>query len=387
MQMQYMKKPRLGALIFSVVLLGLLSFTACGAQQGVSTKKAQQISDHFAGNVFFNPHVMQPSSLFRESQTNRSIFWYAWRWLLNNDRPDWPEIKSISPGAPLPRPFVKGMITITTVGHSTFLIQMDGLNILTDPIWSDRCSPVSWAGPKRHKPPGIPMEDLPAIDVVLVSHNHYDHLDLPTLNRLAARGTPQAIVPLGNLELIRQTGIPVVQELDWWQSVPLSSGVTITLVPAQHFSSRTPWDRNETLWGGFVVSGPSGNIYYSGDTGYGPHFLEIARRFSPIRAALLPISPFRSQQVKTSFVPNFSANHMGPSEAVLAHIDLKTQLSLAAHFQVFQLGWDGFDDAVSELSAALKEHDLNPGEFLAPSPGQTRELNTAFSFFKPSNRR
>ena len=144
--------------------------------------------------------------------------------------------------------------------------------------------------------PGIRFEDLPPIDVVLVSHNHYDHLDLPTLKRLAKRGTPRSIVPLGNLDLIKSAGIPTVDELDWWQSVRLSPDVTITLVPAQHFSSRTLWDRNKTLWGGFVISGPSGNVFYSGDTGYGPHFQEIARRFSPIRVALLPIAPFRPQK-------------------------------------------------------------------------------------------
>ena len=132
--------------------------------------------------------------------------------------------------------------------------------------------------------------------MVLVSHNHYDHFDIPTLKRLANRGMPRAIVPLGNRDLMRSTGIPTVEELDWWQSVRLSSTVTITLVPAQHFSARTLWDRDRTLWGGFVISGPSGNVYYSGDTGYGPHFREIARRFSPIRVAILPIAPFRPPQ-------------------------------------------------------------------------------------------
>jgi L-ascorbate metabolism protein UlaG (beta-lactamase superfamily) len=232
-------------------------------------------------------------------------------------------------------------------------------------------------GPKRHQPPGIRLEDLPPIDAVLLSHNHYDHLDLPTLNRLAKRGSTRAIVPLGNLELVRSTGIPDVIELDWWQSVPLSPDVMLTLVPSQHFSSRTLWDRNKTLWGGFVVSGPSGSIYFSGDTGYGPHFREIARRFSPIRVALLPISPFRPQQLKTDILPQFSAVHMGPSEAVQAHIDLKAELSIADHFQVFQLGWDAFDDAVNDLSAALKEHGLKPDQFIAPVPGQIIEINVS----------
>ncbi len=129
---------------------------------------------------------------------------------------------------------------MTAIGHGTFLIQMDGLNILTDPIWSDRCSPVSWAGPKRYRAPGVRFEELPPIDAVLVSHNHYDHLDVPTLKRLAQKGAPCAITPLGNRDLIIETGIPEVDELDWWQSVRLSEGVTVTMVPAQHFPRGSP---------------------------------------------------------------------------------------------------------------------------------------------------
>ncbi len=254
---------------------------------------------------------------------------------------------------------------------------MDGFNILTDPIWSERCSPVSWAGPKRYTGPGIRFEDLPPIDVVLVSHNHYDHLDLPTLKRLAEKGVPRAIVPLGNLDLIRGTVIPHVDELDWWQSVRLSPDVTVTLVPAQHFSSRTLWDRNKTLWGGFVVSGPSGNLFHAGDTGYGPHFQEIARRFPAIRAALLPIAPFRPRQANEPIHERYSIVHMGPAEAIQAHLDLGAQLSIAAHFQVFQLGADGFGDAVNELATTLQEHDLRPETFITPIHGQAIEPATS----------
>ena len=290
--------------------------------------------------------------------------------IFGTDWPEWPEVKDSSPGPSPVNRVTGGTLRITPVGHSTFLIQMDGLNILTDPIWSDRCSPVSWIGPKRHKKPGIRFEDLPPIDVVLVSHNHYDHLDLPTLKRLAKRGTQRAIVPLGNLDLVRDTGIPNVSEFDWWQSTPLSENVMITLVPARHFSSRSLWDRNATLWGGFVISGPSGNVYFAGDTGYGAHFKEIAQRFSPIKVAILPISPFQPRQ---SDEPLRISNHMGPLEAIPAHKDLNAQVSIAAHFQVFQLGSDGFDDAVNELSAVLKEHNLHHEAFVTPEPGQSLE--------------
>ena len=355
---------------FSLALTVFLLIPAFNVETGLSAEKMQQVSDHFDGSRYFNPNVPQPPPDPPGSTSRRGASWWVWNWILRDDWPEWPEAKDISPG---PRPVArvpKGMISVTPVGHATFLIQMDELNILIDPIWSDRCSPLSWVGPKRHSPPGIRFEDLPPIDVVLVSHNHYDHLDLPTLERLADKGTRRSIVPLGNLELVRGAGIPKVDELDWWQSVRVSRDVTITLVPAQHFSSRSLWDRNQTLWGGFVISGYSGNVFYSGDTGYGPHFRDIARRFSPIRVALLPIAPFRPQEAKEPTPGYRLVVHMGPAEAVKAHLDLGAPFTIAAHFQVFRLGMEGFDDAVTVLASTLKKHNLKPDIFVAPVFGQ-----------------
>ena len=354
----------------SLALAVFLLIPAFMAASGISEEKTPQISDHFDGLRYFNPDVPQPPPDSPGSTPRRSATWWVWNWILNNDWPEWPEAKDVPPG---PRPvdrIPKGSISVTPVGHATFLVQMDDLNILIDPIWSDRCSPVSWAGPKRYREPGIRFDDLPPIDVVLVSHNHYDHLDLPTLARLAEKGPPRAIVPLGNLNLVRGAGIPAVDELDWWQSVRVSPDVTITLVPAQHFSGRTLWDRNQTLWGGFVVSGRGGNVFYSGDTGYGPHFREIARRFAPFRAALLPIAPFRPQKPNDPPPGYRLIVHMGPAEAVKAHLDLGAPFTIAAHFQVFRLGIEGFDDAVTILASTLKEHHLKPDTFIAPVFGQ-----------------
>jgi L-ascorbate metabolism protein UlaG (beta-lactamase superfamily) len=365
--------------IFSLVLAGFSLLAARGVEIGASVEKVQPASTHFDGKVFFNPGFSPEGTSPQGPQQRRGSSWWIWRWLFGTGWPDWPAIQDFTPG-PAPAARVpKGALCITPVGHSIFLVQMDGLNILTDPIWSDRASPVSWLGPRRHIEPGIRFEDLPAIDVVLVSHNHYDHLDLPTLKRLAKKGTPRAVVSLGNADLVRGAGIPSVDALDWWQEVRVSPDVTVTLVPAQHFSSRTFWDRNETLWGGFVISGPPGNIYYAGDTGYGPHFREIARRFSPIRAALLPISPFRPQQSNEQPREPRSIMHMGPAEAVRAHEDLGAQQSIAAHFQVFQLGPDGFHDAVNELASALKERDLKSEVFIAPTPGRAIELTERYA--------
>lgn len=358
-----------GIFILSLALACSLLLPAGGTGPGAA--KAKQISDHYDGTVYFNPDTPQPPPSGPGQGSARGRGWWIWRFIFGTDWPEWPEVKDSVPG---PAPVVslpEGALRITPIGHATFLIQIDGLNILTDPIWSDRCSPVSWAGPKRHKKPGIRFEDLPPIDVVLVSHNHYDHLDLSTLKQLAKKGTPRSIVSLGNLDLVRDTGIPKVDEFDWWQSTHLSDKVTVTFVPARHFSSRSLWDRNETLWGGFVISGSSGNVYFAGDTGYGPHFREIARRFSPIRVAILPISPFQPRQ---SNEPPRISNHMGPLEAIPAHKDLNAQVSIAAHYQVFQLGSDGFEDAVNGLSAALKEHNLNHDAFIALEPGQSLDL-------------
>jgi L-ascorbate metabolism protein UlaG (beta-lactamase superfamily) len=370
--MKGLAKNSICPLLLSLIILGFLSLAACGARMGTSADKIQPVSDHFDGQRYFNPG----SPAIGGDGPKRGVLGWVWHWLAGNDWPEWPKFTEHPAGPPPPARVAKGTLRISTVGHATFLIQMDGLNILLDPVWSDRCSPFSWTGPRRCSRPGFRFEDLPPIDAVLVSHNHYDHLDFPTLERLAKNGTTRSLVPLGNRDLVREAGIPTVDELDWWQSAPLSSEVTVTLVPAQHFSSRSLWDRNRVLWGGFVISGPSGNVYCSGDTGYGPHFSEIGRRFPPIRVAILSISPF---QPKSSDKPSSEYRlrvHMRPREAVQAHQDLGAQVSLAAHFQVFQLGPDGFDDAVQELSATLKGRNLHPDTFIALNPGQSREWAT-----------
>jgi L-ascorbate metabolism protein UlaG (beta-lactamase superfamily) len=370
--MKIIVKYGLGVFIFSLALAGCLSLPAGDMKPG----NAHQLSDHFDGTRYFNPDTQQSSPSIPVQGPGRRRSGWIWHLVSSTGWPEWPDAKD-SPPVPAPDTGVsQGTIRVIPIGHATFLIQMDGLNILTDPIWSDRSSPLSWVGPKRHKKPGIRFEDLPPIDVVLVSHDHYDHLDLPTLKRLAKKGTPRSIVPLGCLNIIRGAGIPKMDEFDWWQSTSLSPDVTVTLVPAQHFSQRTFWDRNKTLWGGFVISGPSGNVYFAGDTGYGSHFKEIARHFSPIKLAILPIAPFQPQQ---SNEPRRNGLHVGPIEAVQTHIDLSAQASIAGHFQVFQLGSDGFDDAVNGLSAALKERNLRPDAFVALKPGQPLEQITAFT--------
>src|SRR5437588_11149750 len=211
------------------------------------------------------------------------------------------------------------------------------MNILTDPIWSERTSPISSVGPRRHRPPGIRFEDLPPIDLVLVSHNHYDHLDVPTLRRLS--GAP-ILTPLGNAALMRRHGISA-SELDWWQTKGIA-----TLVPAQHFCSRGLTDRDRNLWGGFVISSPFGNVYFAGDSGSGEHFAQISKRFQPIRLALLPIG---------AYLPRWFMKpvHIDPAEAVEAHAVLGAATSVAIHFGTFHLGDDGLETPVRDLQRAI----------------------------------
>jgi L-ascorbate metabolism protein UlaG (beta-lactamase superfamily) len=368
-----------GVAVRLIAFLALFTLTvlsiglSAGSEVSTGKDRIPPVSDHYDGEHYFNPGIAQQAGT-AGNQPRRGSYGWIKRWIFGSDWPEWNPGQDLSPG---PRPAARvseGTMAVIPVGHATFLIQMDGLNILTDPIWSERCSPVSWAGPRRHRTPGIRFEDLPPIDVVLVSHNHYDHLDRSTLERLARKGVPLSLTALGNRRLIRDAGIPAVVEMDWWQSFRLSPQVTVTFVPAQHFSARTLWDRNKTLWGGFVVSGPSGHLYFGGDPGYGPHFREIARRFGPIRVAILPIAPYRPQQ---STEPPFvygSVVHMGPVEAVQAHLDLGAQVSIASHFRVFQLGPDGFDDAVNLLAATLKTQGIRSETFITPQFGKAIAL-------------
>ena len=368
----------IAVLLFCLALMYFPVFGSHWTDSGMCADDKERIYDHFDGSLFINPVVNASPSVPMGEEPKRGISWWILRWIVGNDWQKWPETADGTQVANAVANVTKGSILVTPVGHATFLIQLDGLNILTDPIWSERCSPVSWVGPKRHQAPGIRLEDLPPIDAVLVSHNHYDHLDLPTLKLLAAKGVQRSITTLGNGDLIYGTGIPIVDELDWWQALRISKNVTVTVVPAQHFSSWTLWDRNKTLWGGFIISGPSGNIFYSGDTGYGSHFRDIARRFSPIRVAILPIAPYRPSNASETPQRHYPEIHMGPAEAVQAHLDLRARLSIAAHFQVFQLGVEGFDDARNELKSALARRYLKPDVFITPPPGQSVELRSRF---------
>jgi L-ascorbate metabolism protein UlaG (beta-lactamase superfamily) len=263
------------------------------------------------------------------------------------------------PGPPPPRRVAKGKLRVTFVNHATVLIQAGAFNLLTDPHWGERCSPVAWAGPRRVRAPGLRLEDLPPLDAVLLSHNHYDHLDRGTLDALGRRH-PSARLYTG---LGVGAAVPAVwrgrmHEMDWWQSLPLGPQARLHYVPSRHFSARGPFDKWRTRWGGFQAELPGGAVYFAGDTGYGRHFGEIRRRLGAPRLAILPIGAYEPRWF-------MEHHHMNPVDAVRAFKDLKARYALAMHFGTFQLADEGFDDPLRVLAEASKAARLVAGRFRA----------------------
>jgi L-ascorbate metabolism protein UlaG (beta-lactamase superfamily) len=281
--------------------------------------------------------------------------------MLRERRTAWPARIDEAPRRPPP---LDGAVAVVTfIGHATFLIQTTTANILTDPMYSDRAGPFGLFGPRRVRQPAVRFADLPPISTVLLSHNHYDHCDRPTLARLAKRFDPMVITPLGNRALVKSTGLRKVEELDWWQDAK-TSPLPLTLTPAHHFSARTPFDRNRALWGGFTIAVAHQRIYFAGDSAYAPFFREVRRRFGPIDLALLPIGAYEPRWF-------MQAVHMNPAEALQAHLDLEASASIAMHFGTFQLTTEGIDEPVRALDQARLAHHVEPSAFRAIGFGES----------------
>ena len=286
--------------------------------------------------------------------------------------PDPGVFRRVAPAYQTPRAAVD-RLTLTWVGHATFLVQVGGLNVLTDPMWSERASPLRFAGPRRWVPAAVPFEQLPPIDVVLQSHNHYDHLDDWTVRQLAARH-PGArwLAPLGLGGFLRARGVRDPLELDWWEHAP-AGPVTIGCVPARHFSARSPWDRNRTLWCGWSIAAASRRLLFAGDSGYHPEFTAIGERFGPFHAALLPIGAYEPRWF-------MGPVHMNPEEAVRAFQDLvRAQASPSAimvgmHWGTFKLTDEPMDEPPARARLAWRAAGLDSELLWIPAHGETREL-------------
>ena len=343
------------------------------------------ISDHYDGERFFNPHA-------RARPLRDAI-----KWMRSRQRTPWPRHLPIAPHPTPPATVKPGCVAVTCIGHSTFLIRTASAVILTDPVFTSHAGPFGRMGPRRVRSPAIAASALPPVDIVLVSHNHYDHLQPSSLRLFADRAV--YVAPLG---VPRQLGLPLqadlppeggsyrvgrgeaassensvalpenpgasafrrnILELDWWQTTKVGDA-EITSVPAQHFSSRTPWDRDRTLWCGYVVRVGGVTVYFAGDSGYSPQFAAIGKRFPSIDVALLPIGAYEPRWFMTPV-------HMNPEDAVRAHLDLGPRLSIGMHFGTFQLTDEAIDEPLQALERARIAAGVSPEQFKTLDFGET----------------
>ena len=317
------------------------------------------VSDHCDGRRFFNPRHDQQNKL-------RDI----WRWKRSAHPTPWPLQPPVA--RVIPEPLApENRFAATWIGQSTFLLQTHAGNLLTDPVFSERIGPANLIGPRRARAPGVAFDDLPSIDVVLLSHDHYDHCDRASLRRLWRKHRPLAIAPLGNAAFFRAAGFPKdgIVELDWWQSHTIAAGLTLSLTPARHWCNRVIGTRNSRLWGGFFIKAPNVSAFFAGDTAYDDYmFHDIRYRLGAPDLALLPIGAYEPRWF-------MAGQHCNPAESVQIHRDLGARQSLGMHWGTFPLTDEDFDAPPIALARALTVAGLPAGTFLASNPGETLRLS------------
>jgi L-ascorbate metabolism protein UlaG (beta-lactamase superfamily) len=317
----------------------------------LTRQKGEGFPKHFDGKRFYNPGASQVRGWLD-----------VLRWKLTSRPEPSPQFFSDVEESKPPQRVEGNRLAVTLVNHSTVLLQQNGSNILTDPIWSERASPFRSFGPRRKRKPGVRREDLPQIDIVLISHNHYDHLDLESLRWLAERGDSAFVVPVGVARLLRSEKIEPVHEMDWGDAQTFGA-TTIHAAPALHFSARGIFDRNKTLWCGYVIESQNRIVYFAGDTAFGDHFAQIRERFGSPRLALLPIGAYEPRWF-------MSPVHMGPEDAIRAHEILGAGASIAIHHGTFQLGDEAVDTPERKLAASAR-----PDSFLILKNGQSASID------------
>jgi N-acyl-phosphatidylethanolamine-hydrolysing phospholipase D len=347
-----------GLHIMRRIQIGLCCLMLLGACSGTGKEPVPgQPAHHVVGGFRnTNPDFRRPST------------WTRWSFI----------VRRLWAGAVAPRNFVAPRVvndgvslrsgrmnpSITWIGHSTLLAQIEGINILTDPQWSERASPVSWGGPRRLNPPGLAFEDLPRIDFVLISHDHYDHLDLTTVKRLAEAHDPLFLVPLGLKAWFAENGMSRVEELDWWDERHYR-GIRFVCVPAQHFSQRTLWDANERLWASWAVLSPKRKLYFSGDTGYFAGFKEARQRLGAFDVAAVAIGAYVPAEIMKTV-------HTTPEEAVQAFVDLEARNLLAIHWGTFDLAEEPLDEPPQRLLAEIRRRNIDSARAWILKLGETR---------------
>lgn len=345
-------------LIINCFILGII-LPVMASSQKITPESTYQNPE----GVFFNPFV---------KEEDHPGFSQMMKWFWERKSPDTSD-STIGVNIPREAPDMSrifhpndSLIQVTWIGHSTFLIQLDGLNFLTDPIFSERCSPLEWIGPKRFTPPSISIDSLPPIDFVILSHNHYDHLDLPTAHALGK--WTKWFVPLGVKEIFESEGLSNVEELDWWGKTDLGP-LEIVCTPNQHFSGRSPLDRNESLWGSWAVIGSHQRIWFAGDTGYNPfQFKEIGENYGPFDVALIPIGAYNPEWIMRD-------HHVNPSEAVSIHRYVRSKFSIGMHWGTFTLTDEPIDEPPKLLKDALQlAFLLDSSSFITVPQGRTTRV-------------
>jgi L-ascorbate metabolism protein UlaG (beta-lactamase superfamily) len=308
-------------------------------------------SDHCDGERFFNPDD-------EVQRSPRDLI----RWWRTRERGAWPHALPRAQAAPPMAVDAPGMAA-TWIGHSTLLLQAGGVNILTDPVFTSHAGPYGRFGPRRVRPPAAGIADLPPIALVAVSHNHYDHLQPGSLRALQERFAPAFVTTLGNGRFLARQGLARVTELDWWGETT-AAGVEVMCTPARHFAARTPFDRNRTLWGGFVFRVAGATLYFAGDTGYGREFAAIGARVPGIDLACIPIGAYDPRWFMRPV-------HVDPEEALRIHQDVGARVSVGMHFGTFRLTDEPFEEPGLRLARARQSFGLPPEAFVVPEPGQT----------------
>ncbi len=312
-------------------------------------------SDHFDGTRFFNPGGVEPAG-----------FSALLKWQFQEKRHRWPSSYSSDHHGTVPDASVdSGDLSVTMIGHASLLIQVAGLNILTDPVWSERVSPLSFAGPKRVNPPGVDFNQLPAIDIVLVTHNHYDHMDVETLKRLVSAHNPLIVTPLGN-DAIMKRFVPSARfaVMDWGQRME-SHDIVIHAEPCHHWSARGMGDRRMALWAAFVLETPAGRVYHIGDTGFhdGINYRAAAEKFGAFRLAILPIGAYEPRWF-------MKGQHQNPQEAVEGFRLCNAAYAVGHHWGTFQLTNEAIEHPTEHLDAALDGAGVEAHRFRALKPGE-----------------
>lgn len=335
----------------SLIFLALFSVMSCGVPALDYPE-----SDHFDGEVFHN---------LNEVKSEKSFLKFL-KWRFTSKREEWPEWIEIKQQKIKNQRNAKGDLSVTFINHATVLIQFDGVNILSDPVYSNRTSPLTFAGPKRVKRPGVKFDDLPKIDVIIISHNHYDSFDVRTLERLIKRDNPVILFGLGNSYYLKEEFRTKNIELDWHDEYVFND-LRFVFLPAKHWSKRGFSDLNKSLWGAFAIIG-SKQIYFASDTGYSDHFKNAQKQFNEFDLALIPIGAYEPRWF-------MKQAHINPEEAVIAHQDLKAIKSIAMHFGTFQLTNEAIDAPVKDLQKAKAKYGIKDDEFIVLKEGESIAIN------------